>query len=162
MYTSADASAISGHEKPAWKTCPTGLFFSFSRTASATLVLPLHISLVSQVLAIGSGSRAGTSYQLLWKILHVPSGHSLDILDDHFEALEVYRGYSIETDIEKDERPFKKGVDGISFDESDKASLMAHSVTTYLQERGVSCAEERSRAKGRELQRRQRQSTFCT
>lgn len=61
------------------------------------------------------GDGAGTSYQLLWKPLHVPSGQALNIFYDQLKAAEVHCSDSVETNIEEDEGPFEKGVDGVGY-----------------------------------------------
>ena len=58
---------------------------------------------------------AGTSYQLLRKPVHVPSGETFDIFYYQLEATEVYCSDGVEADIEEDEGPFEEGVYGVGW-----------------------------------------------
>lgn len=47
------------------------------------------------------------------KPLHVPLARALDVPDNHLERVKVQRSHSVEGDVEEDQAPFEKGVNGV-------------------------------------------------
>lgn len=47
--------------------------------------------------------------------MDVPLARALDILDNHFEGVEVQSRHRVEADVEEDQGPFEEGVDCVGW-----------------------------------------------
>lgn len=57
----------------------------------------------------------GQGVYLAWEPWNIPARNSSVVLDHDFKVLELDEGDSIECDIQKNERPFKEGIDCVGF-----------------------------------------------
>lgn len=103
---------------------------------------------------------AGSSYQLLWKPQDVPSAQTLDVLDNNLKAAEVHSGHCVESNIQKNQRPLKEGVDGVSTRHTVNL-VLDEEVHEWDQRRKESSTQVLSQFDGARVGRAQCKATKC-
>lgn len=90
-------------------------FFSRLKSISCGFLLQPRTDQIKSITHILKRICVSSYISLLWKPIHIPFAGTLDISNNEFETVKVKCSDSIKSNIEEDESPFEKGVDGISY-----------------------------------------------